>query len=68
MGLLRFGGRLKHADLHPHAIHSIVLPHSDSVTTLLIRDAHVKLAHAGRQHAQAKLQKIWDHQIQLIDS
>ena len=54
------GGRLKHADLHPHAIHPIILPPTDPVTTLVIRDAHVKLARAGRQHVQAKhREKYW---------
>ena len=59
-GLPRVGGRLKHASLDYFVIHPIILPHLSPLTTLLIRDTHIKLAHAGRPHVQAKLrEKYW---------
>ena len=50
-------GRLKHASLDSSVIHPITLPHLSPLTMLLIRNTHIKLAHAGRQHVQAKLRK-----------
>ncbi|XP_046385606.1 uncharacterized protein LOC124155646 isoform X2 [Ischnura elegans] len=46
-GLLRVGGRLKHADLPHHGKHQILLPKSHHVVNLLIDYYHIKYLHAG---------------------
>ena len=47
-GLLRVGGRLNHADLTSEEQHSIILPKSCHVSTLVIRHFHHKTQHQGR--------------------
>lgn len=46
-GLLRVGGRLKHAELSDEAKHQLILPNSHPVTHNLIRDMHDELLHVG---------------------
>jgi len=59
-GILRVGGRLKCADLPQETKHPVILPQKSHVTTLLIRQAHKKLGHAGRGHVIANLrEKYW---------
>ena len=44
-GLLRVGGRMKHAGLFFHRRHPIVLPGSHTFTKLLVRSEHQRLLH-----------------------
>ena len=59
-GVLRVGGRLNNADIPHESKHPIILPRKSNVTTLIIRDAHERLGHAGRGHVLARLrEKYW---------
>lgn len=46
-GLLRVGGRLKHASLAFDQKHPIILPRSGQFTSLILSDAHTRLNHGG---------------------
>ncbi|XP_043471319.1 uncharacterized protein LOC122504323 [Leptopilina heterotoma] len=48
-GIIRVGGRLEHSNLKPEQKHPILLPRNHHVTTLIVREEHVKLLHAGIQ-------------------
>ncbi|XP_076248154.1 uncharacterized protein LOC143187904 [Calliopsis andreniformis] len=48
-GLLRVGGRLKHAHISYSHKHPIVLPRRHYITELIIREEHLKNWHAGIQ-------------------
>ena len=55
---MHVGGRLKLAASLPFLQkHQIILPHSNHVTNLIIRDIHIKLGNAGRQHVLAEIRK-----------
>jgi hypothetical protein len=59
-GILRVGGRLANANLPLEVKHPILLPQKSHLTTLVIRDIHQQLAHAGRNHVIAQLrEKYW---------
>ncbi|XP_051165714.1 uncharacterized protein LOC127284362 [Leptopilina boulardi] len=59
-GILRVGGRLKHADLDNDQIHPILIPKRHPFTILLIRDAHLNMKHAGTNATLYNLrQKYW---------
>ena len=59
-GLLRVGGRLSKMNIPDEMKFPILLPYKSHVTTLILRDIHVKLAHAGRNHVLAQLrEKFW---------
>ncbi|XP_052386018.1 uncharacterized protein LOC127933238 [Carassius gibelio] len=47
-GLLREGGRLTHAALHPNVSHPVILPKNSHVSTLLVKHYHEKTYHQGR--------------------
>nr|XP_054587464.1 uncharacterized protein LOC129152993 [Nothobranchius furzeri] len=47
-GILRVGGRLTHASLHPHVKHPAILPKESHISTLLVRHFHAKVEHQGR--------------------
>ncbi|XP_030600875.1 uncharacterized protein LOC115790965 [Archocentrus centrarchus] len=47
-GILRVGGRLMHAALHPDVKHPVILPRNSHVTALLVKHYHVKTYHQGR--------------------
>ncbi|XP_049319056.1 uncharacterized protein LOC125780640 [Astyanax mexicanus] len=47
-GILRVGGRLTHAALHPHIKHPAVLPKDSYVSALLVKHYHEKVLHQGR--------------------
>lgn len=59
-GLLRVGGRLRHAEV-PYALkHPLLLPKSHQLTELLIRDYHVRYLHPGLRTMQYLLsQNYW---------
>ena len=59
-GLLRVGGRLHNAEIPEECKHPIILPRKSHVTTLIIRNAHERLGHAGRCHVLTLLrEKYW---------
>ena len=59
-GLLRVGGRLKHAKLVETVKHPVILPKKSSIAYLLIDHEHRLLGHAGRNHVLSNLrQKFW---------
>ena len=59
-GILRVGGRLRRANLSEEVKHPIILPRRSEVTTMIIRQAHEELGHAGRAHVLSKLrEKYW---------
>ncbi|XP_066553505.1 uncharacterized protein LOC136721589 [Amia ocellicauda] len=47
-GILRVGGRLTHAALHPHVKHPAVLPRDSHVSALLVKHYHERVHHQGR--------------------
>ena len=49
-GLIRVGGRLKHASMPNHERHPVVLPKRGHVTNLIIDHCHKRTAHQGRGH------------------
>lgn len=51
-GVLRVGGRLSHAILHPHVKHPAILPKDSHTSTFLIRHFHAKVQHQGRGMTQ----------------
>ena len=61
-GIIRVGGRLSQApdSLDNDTKHPIVLPRSHHLTELIIRDAHDRTGHSGREHVLAKCrEKYW---------
>ena len=59
-GILCVGGRLSNADISESAKHPCILPRRSHITTLIIRDIHKRLGHAGRGHVLAVLrEKYW---------
>ena len=59
-GLLRVGGRVQRLDAPRDTKHPVLLPKKSHVTTLIIRNSHESLAHAGRNHVLSKLrEKFW---------
>ena len=47
-GILRVGGRLEHAALHPHIKHPAILPKTSHISRLLIDHYHQRVEHQGR--------------------
>ena len=47
-GILRVGGRLKHADLSDEVKHPVILPKGSHVTSLIIRYYHESTKHQGK--------------------
>ncbi|KAJ8342594.1 hypothetical protein SKAU_G00325220 [Synaphobranchus kaupii] len=47
-GILRVGGRLEHAALHPYIKHPAVLPKTSHISKLLIKHYHQQVQHQGR--------------------
>jgi len=58
-GALRVGGRLNNADIPQESKHPIILPRKSNITTLIIRNAHERLGHAGRGHVLARLREMY---------
>lgn len=48
LGILRVGGRLTQAALHPHVRHPAILPKGHHVSRLLVKHYHEKVYHQGR--------------------
>lgn len=47
-GILRVGGRLEHAALHPQIKHPAILPKASHISTLLVKHYHEQVQHQGR--------------------
>ncbi|XP_066945208.1 uncharacterized protein [Macrobrachium rosenbergii] len=59
-GTLRVGGRLSKAAMDSDVKHPMLLPQHSHVTTLIVRDAHERLGHAGRNHTIAAIrERFW---------
>ncbi|XP_076392695.1 uncharacterized protein LOC105663902 [Megachile rotundata] len=59
-GLVRVGGRLKHARIDYEQKHPMIIPTSHPLTTLIVRHEHIRLLHAGTQRTLASLRnKFW---------
>jgi hypothetical protein len=56
-GILRCVGRLKFADLSTEAIQPILLPKSDYITGLVIKETHERLFHSGVSHTLSQLRR-----------
>ncbi|KAI8430326.1 hypothetical protein MSG28_000632 [Choristoneura fumiferana] len=54
-GLLRVGGRIKHANVQFNQKHPIILPCKHHITTLIIRKLHLTLFHSGIQNTLSNL-------------
>jgi len=60
MGLIRVGGRLRHADLPEETKHPIVLPSKHHLTSLILREEHLRLHHCGvEQLLASSRRKYW---------
>ncbi|XP_046492940.1 uncharacterized protein [Neodiprion pinetum] len=59
-GILRVGGRLRHADISHNQRHPILLPKSNHITNLIIENGHQSHGHAGVQSTLYSLrQRYW---------
>ncbi|XP_043246546.1 uncharacterized protein LOC122394053 [Amphibalanus amphitrite] len=59
-GLLRVGGRLRHAQMDFEVKHQVILPARGDITRLIVTDRHKKLAHSGAEHVLTHLrQQFW---------
>ena len=59
-GILRVGGRLRRALLPDYTRHPIILPRNHHITVLIMRHAHERLGHVGRNHMLSELRnKYW---------
>lgn len=56
-GLLRVGGRLKHANIDEEMKHPLIIPHSSHVTDLIIDQAHRHTFHAGARMTLAHIRR-----------
>lgn len=54
-GILRVGGRIRHADLPVQEKHPLILPKKGYVTELVIRHHHAKIHHQGRGITHASI-------------
>ncbi|XP_011169521.1 uncharacterized protein LOC105202636 [Solenopsis invicta] len=59
-GIIRVGGRLKHAVLYPDKRHPVILPRGSHFTMLVIEACHQKTLHGGVQLTLGQLrQRYW---------
>ena len=56
-GLLRVGGRLRHAVIPEHSKHPVILPKGIHVTNIIIQYYHVISGHLGREYMLALLRR-----------
>ena len=56
-GMLRVGGRLRNSIVPQNAKHQVILPKGHHVSLLIIRHAHKRLNHQGRNHVLAEIRK-----------
>lgn len=58
-GLLRVGGRLKHAEISKDKKHPLIIPHAGHLTTLLIDQAHRDTYHGGARLTLSRLRNYY---------
>ena len=59
-GLLRVGGRLRHASIEAQARNPVILPKKAHVVDLLVRHYHARAGHSGREHVLSLIrEKYW---------
>jgi len=59
-GLLRVGGRIAKAPLDYSLKHPLILPSTDHVTRLIVRDCHENIGHSGQNFVRSVLrEKFW---------
>ena len=59
-GMLRCGGRFKHANLSEATKFPILLPQSEKITNMLIEKEHAKLMHSGISQTLGEIrQRFW---------
>jgi len=58
-GLLRIGGRLRHANLEHDMKYPLVLPHQSNLTELIVLHKHVRHQHAGAEATLAAVRKLY---------
>lgn len=58
-GIIRVGGKLRHANIKYSRRHPIVLPAKHPLTELLIRETHLKYLHVGPQGILALRLSYW---------
>ncbi len=54
-GILRVGGRLKHASLSEEFRHPLILPKASHITQLILSHYHLRVCHQGRSQTQMEL-------------
>ncbi|KAK0145550.1 Ribosome-binding protein 1 [Merluccius polli] len=62
--ILRVGGRLTQAALHPHVKHTAILPKGHHVSRLLIKHYHEKVQHQGHYHEKVQHQGHYHEKVQ----
>ena len=58
-GVLRVGGRLKHARIPFDSKHQVIIPHQHPIAKLLILEAHRNVNHEGPEHTIAELRQTY---------
>lgn len=56
-GLIRVGGRLRHAPLKTEVKNPVILPNKHHVTKLLVKHYHTKVMHQGRQFTEGAIRQ-----------
>ncbi|KAK3747005.1 hypothetical protein QZH41_011961, partial [Actinostola sp. cb2023] len=55
--ILRVSGRIAEAPITYDAKHQMIMPHSNHVTSLIIRHLHERLGHCGQEHLLSRLRE-----------
>ncbi|XP_050416043.1 uncharacterized protein LOC126831000 [Patella vulgata] len=58
-GVLRIGGRLRRADMCLDAKHQIILPKNSIISTLIVREAHARVGHLGKNATLSEVRKVF---------
>ena len=59
-GVVRVGGRLRHAPLTYEEIHPILLPANHPISKLIMRDVHNQIVHGGHERTLSECcRKFW---------
>ncbi|XP_018407562.1 PREDICTED: uncharacterized protein LOC108783489 [Cyphomyrmex costatus] len=54
-GLIRVGGRIRHAEINIDQKHPYILPSKNHITTLMLREEHKRLLHCGPEQLLASI-------------
>ena len=58
-GLLRVGGRLSKGVMPEDSKHPLILTKDQHISSLILKDAHEGLGHAGRTHTLSSVRRFW---------